>query len=172
MPSTLQARPEVRITYPNRTSAASRATKAAVAFVLIASIALMLGVTIGGWSKLEGLTPIDVAWCVAYALIAYFVERRWARGLLPIAAALGLLLLVVSLIAGLGGAGTSWFDRNQSGFAGAHTLFGGRGLSPDTLGRLTLLIAPVQVLLIVFALRAFAQNWNVEVEVAATEAGR
>jgi hypothetical protein len=167
MPSTIQARPQIRVTYPNRASATSRATKATVAAILIVSVALMLGVTIGGWSKLEGLTPVDIAWCVAYLLIAYFVERRWARGLLPIAAALGLLLLALSLIAGIGGSGTSWFDRNQSGFAGAHTLFGGTGLSPDTLGLLTLLIAPVQVLLILFAVRGFAQNWNVEVEVEA-----
>jgi len=157
---------EVQITYPNRDSVASRATKAVVALILIASVALMLAVTIGGWSKLEGMTPVDLIWCLAYLLIAYFVARRWARGLLPVAAALALLLLVVSLIAGIGGAGTSWFDRNQSGFAPAQTLFGGAGLRPDTLGLLTLLIAPIQILLILFAVRGFTQNWNVQVEVA------
>ena len=43
-------------------------------------------------------------------------------------------------------------------------MFGGKGLSPDVLGTVTLLIAPVQVLLIFFAMQGFAQGWNVEVE--------
>ena len=45
------------------------------------------------------------------------------------------------------------------------SIFGGTGLSPDTLGLVTILIAPVQALLIFFAMRGFAQGWNVEVEV-------
>lgn len=153
------------VAYPNRERAASRATKAAVAVILIVSVALMVAIVVGGWSQLEGMTPVDVIWCLAYVVIAYFIARRWARGLLPIAAALALLLLAISLIAGVGGAGTTWFDRNQSGFAAAHSLFGGAGLSATTLGVLTLVIAPVQVLLIVLAMSGFSQKWNVEVEV-------
>ena len=155
--------PGYEITYPNRNKAASRATKSIVVLIMIASIVLMLAVTIGGWSKLQGLTPINFVWCFVYGVIAFYVSR-WARGLLPIAAALAILLLIISLIAGLGAAGTSWFDRNHSAYAGAQSMFGGGGLSPDTLGLLTLLIAPVQVLLIVFAMRGFSQGWNVEVE--------
>jgi hypothetical protein len=45
-------------------------------------------------------------------------------------------------------------------------------LGPDTLGLFTLLIAPVQVLLIFFAMRGFAQGWNVELEVPIEEANR
>jgi hypothetical protein len=37
---------------------------------------------------------------------------------------------------------------------------------------LTIILVPVQALLIVFAMRGFQQQWNVEVEVAADEAGR
>lgn len=40
------------------------------------------------------------------------------------------------------------------------------------LGLVTVLIAPVQVLLIVFGMRAFSQGWNVEVEVPIEEARR
>ena len=40
------------------------------------------------------------------------------------------------------------------------------------LGLITLLIAPVQVLLIFFAMRGFAQGWNVEVEMPIEEARR
>jgi hypothetical protein len=155
--------PGYEITYPNRDKATSKATKFIVVMIMIASIALILAVTIGGWSKLQGLTPINFAFCFVYGAIAFLVWR-WARGLLPIAAALGILLLIISLIAGLGAAGTSWFDRNHAAYAGAQSMFGGAGLSPDTLGVLTLLIAPVQVLLIVFAMRGFSQGWNVEVE--------
>ena len=43
-------------------------------------------------------------------------------------------------------------------------MFGGKGLSPDVLGTLTLLIAPVQVLIIIFSMYGFSQGWNVEVE--------
>jgi hypothetical protein len=156
----------IRVTYPNRDTAASRATKATVTVILIASVALMLAVTIGGWSELQGLTPVNFVWSAAYLVIAYFVARRWARGLLPVAAGLALMLLVVALIAGIGGAGTSWFDRTQAGFAPTHSLFGGTGFSPDMLGLLVLLLVPIQALLILFAVQGFSQNWNVEVEVA------
>jgi hypothetical protein len=155
----------IRVTYPNRETAASRATKLIVTLILIVSVGLMLAVTIGGWSALEGMTPINFVWSGAYLVIAYFIARRWARGLLPIAAALALLLLVIALIAGIGGAGTSWFDRGQAGFASAQSLFGGAGFSPNTLGLLVLLLVPIQVLLIVFAMQGFSQDWNVEVEV-------
>ena len=136
-----------------------------VVLLLIVSCGLMIAVTIGGWSKLEGMVPVSFAWCVAYLLIAFYLTTRWASGLLPIAAALGILLLVMSIAAGAGAAGTSWFDRSQTGYAAAKSLFGGMGLHSNTIGILTLVIAPVQLLLIVSSLRGFAQHWNVEVEV-------
>jgi hypothetical protein len=40
------------------------------------------------------------------------------------------------------------------------------------LGLLTLLLVPVQVLLILFAMLGFSQGWNVEVEVPIEEARR
>jgi hypothetical protein len=159
------------VIHPNRHKAACKTTKAIVTLLLLVSVALMLVVTIGGWSKLQGLKPVNFVWCIVYLIIAFYVYR-WNRGLLPIAAALGILLLIISLIAGTGLSGTSWFDRSHAGFAPAQTLFGGKGLSPDTLGLFTLLIAPVQVLLIFFAMQGFAQGWNVELEVPAEEAKR
>jgi hypothetical protein len=92
--------------------------------------------------------------------------------MLPIAAGLGVLLLMISLVAGLGLSGTSWFDRSNAGFAASQSLFGGKGLSADTLGTVTLLIVPVQIVLIIFSLQAFAQGWNVEQEVPIEEARR
>jgi lysylphosphatidylglycerol synthetase-like protein (DUF2156 family) len=160
------------VVYPNREKAASKMMKAAVALILLASVGLMLIITIGGWSKLQGLKPVNLIWCVIYVIIAFYVFSRWARGLLPIAAALAILLLILAVIAGTGVAGTSWFDRNHVGFAAPHTLFGGKGLDPNILGILTVILVPVQAVLILFAMRAFAQAWNVEVEVPKEEAER
>jgi hypothetical protein len=160
------------VVYPNREKSTSKVTKAAVAFILVVSVALMLLITIGGWSKLQGLKAVNFAWCIAYLLIAYYVMVRWTRGLLPIGAALAALLLILALISGTGISGTSWFDRAHSGFAPPQSLFGGAGLDPNMLGLLTLSLAPVQALLIVCAMRGFAQAWNVELEVPEDEARR
>ena len=163
--------PGYTVIYPNREKAGSKTTKAIVVLIMLASVALMLIVTVGGWSKLQGMKPVNFVWCIAYVIMAFYIFR-WNRGLLPITAALAILLLIMSVIAGTGAAGTSWFDRNSSGFAGAQSLFGGSGLSPDFLGLMTLLIAPVQLLLIFFAMYGFAQGWNVELEVPLEEARR
>jgi hypothetical protein len=171
MPPVRNLQPGYTIIYPNRDKAINKATKAVVVLILLISVGLILIVTIGGWSKLQGLKPVNFVWCLVYLIFAVYVAR-WTRGLLPIAAALAVLLLIISLIAGLGASGTSWFDRNHTGFAHPHMLFGGSGLNPDALGLVTLLIAPVQVLLIIFAMRGFAQGWNVEVEVPVEEAMR
>ena len=155
--------PDHTIVHPNRAKTASKVTRAIVIAILLASVGLMMIVTIGGWSKLEGLKPINFAWCIAYLLLAGYVAR-WSRGALPIAAALAMLLLIVALIAGTGLSGTSWFDRNGYGFAAPRTIFGGKGLSAGTLGYLTLLMVPLQAALILFAMRGFAQGWNVEAD--------
>jgi hypothetical protein len=164
--------PGYAVVYPNREKASSHVTKAIITIIMLVSVGLMLIVTIGGWSKLQGLKPVNFVWILAYLIMAFYIFARWARGLLPITAGLAILLLMMVVIAGVGAAGTSWFDRSHSGFAGAQSLFGGAGLSPDFLGLLTLLIAPVQVFLIFFAMLGFAQGWNVEMEVPIEEAKR
>jgi hypothetical protein len=171
MPSPRHIPPGYTVIHPNRNRMICKVTKAVVVLILLISVGLMLTVTIGGWSKLEGLQPINFAWCVIYLIIAFYVAR-WARGPLPIAAALAALLLVFALMATTGLSGTSWFDRNNPGFAAAQSLFGGAGLSAHILGLVTLLIIPVQALLIFFALKGFAQGWNVELEVPIEEAER
>lgn len=171
MPPVRNLPPGYKVVYPNRRKAASKATKSSVILILLASIGLMLVVTVGGWSKLQGLKMVNFIWCIVYLLIAFYVAR-WNRGLLPIAAALAILLLILSLIAGTGVAGTSWFDRNHFGFAAPKSLFGGKGLGPDLLGTVTLILAPVQLLLIIFSMQGFAQGWNVEQEVKEEDAER
>jgi lysylphosphatidylglycerol synthetase-like protein (DUF2156 family) len=162
--------PGYAVVFPNREKATSKLMKAVVALILLASAALLLIVTIGGWSQLEGMKPINFFMCVAYVIIAFYIFVRWARGMLPIAAGLAILLLMIAIVAGLGLSGTSWFDRSHNGFAHAKSLLGGQGLSADTIGTVILLLIPVQVLLILFALRAFAQGWNVEQEIPIDEA--
>jgi hypothetical protein len=172
VPPVRNLQPGYTIIFPNREKAASKATKAIVVLILLVSVALMLFVTIGGWSKLQGLKAVNFAWCVVYVIIAFYVGARWTRGLLPIAAAMAILLLILTVIAGTGISGTSWFDRQHTGFAAPHTIFGGKGPDPNMLGLVTLLIAPIQLLLIFFTMRGFAQGWNVEVEVPIEEAKR
>jgi hypothetical protein len=162
--------PGYAVVFPNREKAASKLMKAVVAHILLVSVGLLLIVTIGGWSQLEGMKPINFFICIVYVIIAFYIFARWARGMLPIAAGLAILLLMIAIVAGVGLSGTSWFDRSHAGFAHAKSLLGGQGLSADTLGTIILLLIPVQVLLILVALRAFAQGWNVEQEVPIEEA--
>jgi lysylphosphatidylglycerol synthetase-like protein (DUF2156 family) len=166
MPPARTLTPGYVVSYPNRAKASSKTARTAVILILLISVVLMLLVTIGGWSELEGLTALNFVWCAVYLVFAFYIAR-WARGLLPIAAALAVLLLVISLISGTGSSGTSWFDRSRAGFALPQSLFGGAGLSPDTLGVITLALVPVQALLVLFAMRAFLQGWNVELEIPA-----
>jgi hypothetical protein len=86
-----------------------------------------------------------------YLLFAFYAAR-WNRGVLPISAALSVLLMIFAGVAGPG-----WFARDKSGFAQPT-------INSGLLGVLTLLIVPVQILLITFAMRGFSQGWNVEVE--------
>ena len=170
MPQGKSITPGYTVIYPNRDKPTSKTTKAIVVLIMLISVGLMLIVTVGGWSKLQGMKPVNFVWCLAYVIIAFYIATRWSRGLLPIVAALAILLLIMAVIAGTGAAGTSWFNRNSFGFAGAHSLFGGKGLTPDTLDLVTILMIPLEALLIIIAMIGFAQGWNVEMEVPEDEA--
>ena len=50
------------LAHPNRDKAESKATKAIVILLLIASAALILIVTIGGWSLLQGAQIVSFAY--------------------------------------------------------------------------------------------------------------
>lgn len=143
----------VLILHPNRDKAESKATKAAVILLLLTSAGLIAIVTAGGWSKLQGFAIGAIFYIVVYAVMAYYVAR-WNRGVLPVAAALAVIFAILALIAAPG-----WFDRDKAGFEDP-------ALPPGILGLLTVIIVPVQVLLIAFAMRGFQQAWNVEVEMA------
>jgi len=163
--------PGQTVIHPNRDKAVCKLTRLIVVVLLLASVALMLILTIGGWSKLEGMKPINFLWCFVYLASAFYVWR-WARGVLPLAAALGILLLMAAVIAATGLAGTSWFERSHTGFSPAQSLFGGAGLSANALGTVAVILAPVQLALIIFAMSGFVQGWNVEREVSIEAAKR
>ncbi len=162
--------PGYEVVYPNRDKSGPKMTKAVVGILLLASVALMLILTIGGWSEFQGLEGVNFIVCVLYAIIAFAVWARWARGLLPIAAAFAVLVLLLAIVAGTGLAGTSWFNRSHFGFAPAKSLFGSKGFPPDFLGLMTVLLIPLQILVIVFTMIGFSQGWNVEKEVPKDEA--
>src|SRR5689334_18337331 len=58
--------PGYTVIYPNREKAGSKTTKAIVVLILLVSVVLMLIVTVGGWSKLQGMKPVNFVWCLAY----------------------------------------------------------------------------------------------------------
>jgi hypothetical protein len=148
----VEIREGYHIEHPNREKASSKATKAVVILLLLVSTGLMLIVTLGGWSKLAGMEVVQVGYMIIYLVMAYYVAR-WNRGVLPIAAALAIILAIFAAIAG-----PQWFDRDKEGFSSP-------ALDESVLGLVTLLIIPVQALLLGFAMRGFQQAWNVEVEI-------
>jgi hypothetical protein len=147
------------VIHPNRDKPESKATRAAVVLLLLASAGLVLVVTLGGWSELQGAQVVSFGYVIVFVVMAFFVAR-WNRGVLPVAAAIAILFAVVAAVAA-----PAWFDRDKAGFDNP-------ALEPSILGLLTLILIPVQLLLIVFAMRGFQQQWNVEVEVTAEEAER
>lgn len=165
-------RPGYAVIHPNRQKAICKVTRLIVVALLVASVVLMLLLTIGGWDKLQGLKPVNFFAALVFVLLAVAILLRWAPGLLPIAALFAILLLITAVVAATGLAGTSWFDRNHTGFASPESLFGSGGLSPSVLGTITVLLIPVEIALIVFAMIGFSQGWNVEQEVPEDEAKR
>jgi hypothetical protein len=145
------------LVHPNRDKAEAKATKAIVVLLLIVSAALILVVTIGGWSELQGAQVISFALAAIYIGMAVVVSR-WNRGVLPVAAGMAVLFSVIAAVAG-----PAWFDRDKAGFSEPT-------LDPSILGLLTLILVPVQLLLVAFAMRGFQQQWNVEIEMAPEDA--
>jgi len=145
--------PGVRITHPNRDKPVVQTTRAIVVVLLLASAALMLLITIGGFEALEGVAPVTVQCLfIVCDLLLAFYAMRWSRGVLPVASVLAVLLGTFALIGAPG-----WFQRDSSAFAQP-------ALNSNLLGVLTVVLIPVQILLVVFAMRGFSQGWNVELE--------
>jgi len=142
---------DVRIEHPNRKKSSSRVTRLIVVVLLLASAALLAIITWGGWETLEGAKPLQIAYILLYLLMAFLV-LRWNRGILPVASALAIIMLIFSAVSA-----PQWFDRDKTGFTDPT-------LDVSVIGLLTALMVPLQILLIAFAMSGFRQAWNVEVE--------
>jgi hypothetical protein len=126
--------------------------------LLLASAFLMIVISVGAWDTLVGAKPLQVIYILLYLGIAFLVAR-WSRGVLPVAAALAIVLFIFALVSAPG-----WFERDKDGFTDP-------AIASGVIGLLTALLVPLQLLLIAFAMRGFQQAWNVEVERPA-DAGR
>ena len=138
----------VRIDHPNRDKPESKATKAAVTLLLLTSAGLTLVITLGGWDALQGAKLVQVDYILIYLLVAFYIAR-WRSGMLPVIAALAIIMLIFAAVSA-----PEWFARDKDGFEDP-------ALEAGVLGMITVLIVPVQVLLIAFAMSGCRQNWNV-----------
>ena len=127
--------------------------KGIIAFVLLVSAGLLVIITLGGWTRLEGASVgvVTLIWAGLYVLFAFLVAR-WNRGVLPVAAALAIIMAIFAAIAA-----PAWFARDKGGLSSP-------ALPEDFLGLLTIIVVPVQLLLITVAMIGFNQNWHVEEE--------
>ena len=149
-----EVRPGYELWRPNREKSEAVTTKFIIVVLLVASAIIAGIVTVTGFSLLEGGVGMGIAcflYVALYVLFAFFVAR-WNRGVLPVAAAFAILLLIFCAVGA-----NSWFARDKTGFDEA--------LIPVPLiGLLVLILIPLQVLLIAVAMIGFNQEWHVEEE--------
>ena len=149
-----EGRPGYELWRPNREKAQSKTTKLVIVVLLLVTAGVSALVTLGGFSVLEGGGAMGIV-CILYVVLflgfAFFVAR-WNRGVLPVAAAFAILLLIFSAVGA-----SSWFARDKDGFDEAL-------IPTELLGLLVLILIPVQVLLIAVAMIGFNQEWHVEEE--------
>jgi hypothetical protein len=149
-----EVRPGYELWRPNREKSESVTAKFVIVFLLLATAALAALITIGGWSLLKGgggMGAVCAIYAILYAFFAYRVVR-WSRGILPLAAALSMILAIFCAVGA-----DSWFARDKAGFDEA--------LLPSSLiGLLVVLLGLLQIVLIAAALYGFNQEWHVEEE--------
>jgi hypothetical protein len=149
-----EVRPGYELWRPNREKAGSVTTKFVIVLLLLATSALAALVTVGGWSILKGgggMGAVCAIYAILYAFFAFLVAR-WSRGILPVAAALSMILAIFCAVGA-----ESWFERDKSGFTEA--------LFPSSvIGTLVVILGLLQIVLIAFALYGFNQEWHVEEE--------
>ena len=149
-----EVRPGYELWRPNREKAGSVSTKLVIVLLLAATAVLAAIITIGGWSLMKGgggMGLVCAIYAILYAFFAFLVAR-WSRGILPVAAALSMILAIFCAVGA-----DSWFARDKAGFDEA--------LLPSTLiGTLVIVLGLLQIVLIAFALYGFNQEWHVEEE--------
>jgi hypothetical protein len=147
-------RPGYELWRPNREKPGSVTTKWVIVLLLVITAVLAAIITVGGWSVLQGGNGMGIVcavYAIFYAFFAFLVAR-WRRGILPVAAALSMILAIFCAVGA-----NSWFARDKSGFNQA-------GLSSSVVGTLVIVLMVVQLVVIVAALYGFNQGWNIEEE--------
>jgi hypothetical protein len=149
-----ELRPGYELWRPNREKASSVSTKFVVVLLLAATAVIAAVITIGGWSLLKGGSGMGIV-CMIYAILyAFFafLVARWSRGILPVTAALSMILAIFCAVGA-----ESWFNRDRAGFDEA-------ALSSSLIGVLVIVLGLLQIVLIAASLYAFNQEWHVEEE--------
>jgi hypothetical protein len=149
-----ELRPGYELWRPNREKPGSVTTKFVIVLLLLATAVIAAVITIGGWSLLKGGGGMG-AFCAIYALLYTFfafLVARWSRGILPVAAALSMILAIFCAVGA-----NSWFARDKAGFDEAL-------LPSSLLGALVIVLGLLQIVLIAVALFGFNQEWHVEEE--------
>ncbi|HVC07141.1 MAG TPA: hypothetical protein VND98_06120 [Solirubrobacterales bacterium] len=149
-----EIRPGYELWRPNREKPESVTAKFVIVLLLVATAAVAALVTIAGFSVLSGgsgMGVISLIYALLYAFFAYRVAR-WSRGILPLAAALSMILAILCAVGA-----NSWFAREKAGFANAL-------LPASLIGVLVVILALLQLVLIAAVFYGFSQGWSVEEE--------
>jgi hypothetical protein len=149
-----EVRPGYELWHPNREKAGVVTTKFVIALLMAATAAIAAIIAIGGWDVLSGggsMGAICLIYAVLYAFFAYRTAR-WARGILPVAAALSMILAIFCAVGA-----DSWFARDKSGFEEAL-------LPAPLIGLLVVILLLLQIVLITACFYGFSQEWHVEEE--------
>ena len=149
-----EVRPGYELWRPNREKAESVTTKFVLVLLLAATAAIAALVTITGFSLLTGGGAMGVICLIYAALYAFFafLVFRWSRGILPVAAALSMILAIFCATGA-----DSWFARDKEGFSEAL-------LPSSAIGLLVVILGLLQIVLIAAAFYGFSQEWHVEEE--------
>src|ERR1700754_1476893 len=149
-----EVRPGYELWRPNREKAGSVTIKWVIVLLLLATSALAAIVTIGGWSLLKGGGGMGGV-CIVYAILYFFfafLVARWSRGILPLVAALSMILAIFCAVGA-----DSWFARDKAGFEEA-------AFSSGVVGTLVVVLGLLQVVVVTISLYGFNQEWAVEEE--------
>jgi peptidoglycan/LPS O-acetylase OafA/YrhL len=149
-----EVRPGYELWRPNREKAESVTTKVVLVILLAATSIIAVIVAISGFSLMSGgtgMAMVTLIYGLLYAFFAFLVAR-WNRGILPVAAALSMILAIFCAVGA-----NSWFARDKSGFDEA--------LLPSSLiGLLVIVLLLLQIVLVVACFYGFSQDWHVEEE--------
>jgi hypothetical protein len=149
-----EVRPGYELWRPNREKADSVTTKIVTVILLAATSIIAIIIAITGFSLMSGGTGMAIMTLIYGLLYAFFafLVLRWNRGILPVVAALSMILAILCAVGA-----DSWFARDKSGFED--------GLIPVTLiGLFVVILALLQIILVAVALYGFNQEWHIEEE--------